>query len=57
VADLKGKLPSWYAPYALGATLLAACAFVEVLSTVRNNAFLADEDGLWLGLRGGARRR
>ena len=57
LAEYKGKPPSWYAPYALGATLLAACTLLVVLSTVRNNAFLADEDGIWLGLRGGARRR
>lgn len=57
VAKFKGNPPSWYAPYALGATLLAACTLMVVLSTVRNNAFLADENGIWLGLRGGARRR
>ncbi len=54
---VKGKPPSWYGPYALGALLLAALILLTVLSTVRNNAFLADDSGIWLGLRGGARRR
>lgn len=57
VVWVKGKPPSWYAPYALGALALAALILLVVLSTVRNNAFLADEAGIWLGLRGGARRR
>ena len=51
---VKGKPPSWYGPYALGALLLAALILLVVLSTVRNNAFLADDSGIWLGLRGGA---
>jgi hypothetical protein len=55
--EYKGKPPSWYAPMALGALFLAALTLTAVLSTVRNNAFLADENGIWLGLRGGARRR
>ena len=60
VAKFKGHPASWslwYAPYALGATLLAVATLMAVLLTVRNNAFLADENGIWLGLRGGARRR
>jgi hypothetical protein len=55
--EYKGKPPSWYAPLALGALFLAAMTITAVLATVRNNAFLADENGIWLGLRGGARRR
>jgi hypothetical protein len=55
--EFKGKPPSWYVPYALGALLLAALILLVVLSTVRNNAFLVDDSGIWLGLRGGARRR
>jgi hypothetical protein len=47
----------WYEPIALGALLLAALTLMVVLSTIRNNAFLADDSGIWLGLRGGARRR
>ena len=47
----------WYFPMALGALLLAALTLIVVLSTIRNNAFLADDSGIWLGLRGGARRR
>jgi hypothetical protein len=47
----------WYEPVALGALLLAALTLLVVLSTIRNNAFLADDGGIWLGLRGGARRR
>ncbi len=55
--EYKGKPPSWYLPLAVGALLLAALTLTAVLSTIRNNAFLANEDGIWLGLRGGARRR
>ena len=55
--EFKGKPPSWYGPIAVGALLLGAFTLLAVLSTVRNNAFLADEEGIWLGLRGGARRR
>jgi hypothetical protein len=36
---------------------LAGLTLTAVLSTIRNNAFLAEENGIWLGLRGGARRR
>ena len=57
LVQFKGKQPSWYVPYALGALALAAIILLVVLSTVRNNAFLADDSGIWLGLRGGARRR
>jgi hypothetical protein len=57
LTEYKGKPPSWYAPWALGALFVAALTLAAVLSTVRNNAFLADENGIWLGLRGGARRR
>jgi hypothetical protein len=57
LVEFKGKSPSWYLPYALGALLLAALILLVVLSTVRNNAFLVDDSGIWLGLRGGARRR
>ena len=54
---LKGRAPSWYDPIALGALLLAALTLLAVLTTIRNNAFLADDSSIWLGLRGGARRR
>jgi hypothetical protein len=55
--EIKGRPPSWYAPIAVGGLLLGALTLLTVLTTIRNNAFLADEDGIWLGLRGGARRR
>jgi hypothetical protein len=55
--EFKGKSPSWYLPYALGALLIGALVLLVVLSTIRNNAFLIDDSGIWLGLRGGARRR
>jgi len=55
--EFKGQPPSWYGPIAVGALLLGAFTLLTVLSTIRNNAFLAEEDGIWLGLRGGARRR
>ncbi len=57
LVEVKGKPPAWYAPCALGALLLAAFVLIAVLSTMRNNAFLVDDSGIWLGLRGGARRR
>lgn len=57
LVTVKGKPPAWYAPYALAATLLAALTLIAVLSTMRNNAFVADDSGIRLGLRGGARRR
>jgi len=59
----KDRAPLWYKPMrryepiALGALLLAALTLLVVLSTIRNNAFLVDDSGIWLGLRGGARRR
>jgi hypothetical protein len=52
-----GRLPSWYALCALGATLLAVLLVIAVLATLRNNAFVADESGILLGLRGAAQRR
>jgi hypothetical protein len=57
LVKVKGNPPAWYAPYALGATLLAALTLLTVLSTMRNNAFVADDSGIRLGLRGAARRR
>ncbi len=57
VTRYKGRLPSWYALCALGATLLAVLLLIAVLSTLRNNAFVADESGVLLGLRGAAQRR
>src|SRR5258708_37629844 len=57
VIKVKVKPLSWYGPYALGATLLAALTLIVVLSTMRNNAFVADDSGIRLGLRGAARRR
>lgn len=53
----RGRSPAWYEPIALGALLVGALTLMAVLATIRNNAFLADESGVWLGLRGGARRR
>jgi hypothetical protein len=55
--EIKGKPPSWYAVSILAATLLAVLTLLTVLTTVRSNAFVADGSGVWLGLRGGARRR
>ena len=55
--DLKGKTPAWYGEPALGSLLLAALTLLCVLATMRNNAFVADETGIWLGLRAGATRR
>jgi hypothetical protein len=55
--EIKEKPPSWYAACALTATVLAVLTLIAVLTTVRSNAFVADGTGVWLGLRGGARRR
>jgi hypothetical protein len=57
LAYVKGKLPSWYALCALSATALAVLTLIAVLATLRSNAFVADENGILLGLRGAARRR
>lgn len=57
LAEDKGKLPSWYALCALGATLLAVLTLIGVLATLRSNAFVADGTGILLGLRGAAQRR
>ena len=57
VADVKGKLPLWYGLCALAATTLAVLTLMAVLATLRSNAFLVDETGILLGLRGAARRR
>jgi hypothetical protein len=55
--DLKGKTPVWYGEPAQGGLLLAALTLLCVLATMRNNAFVADGTGIWLGLRAGATRR
>jgi hypothetical protein len=55
--EIKGQMPNWYCDCALGALLLATFTLIAVLSTLRSNAFLADDSGIWLGLRAGARRR
>ena len=57
LARYKGRLPSWYALCALGATFLALLTVIAVLATLRSNAFVADESGILLGLRGAAQRR
>jgi len=57
VIEFKGHSPTWYLPIALGGLLVATMTLVVVLSTMRNNAFLAENGGIWLGLRGGARRK
>jgi hypothetical protein len=55
--EVRAKPPSWYGACALAALALAAITLIAVLSTLRSNAFLADDTGIWLGLRAGARRR
>lgn len=57
LAYVKGKLPLWYGLCALPAATLAVITLVAVLATLRSNAFVADENGILLGLRGAARRR
>jgi hypothetical protein len=53
----KGRLPSWYELCCIGPTLLVLLIVVAVLATLRSNAFVADESGILLGLRGAAQRR
>jgi hypothetical protein len=53
----KGQLPSWYEVVCIGPTLLALLIVIAVLATLRSNAFVADETGILLGLRGAAQRR
>jgi hypothetical protein len=57
LAEFKDRPPSWYGRIALGATAMAVLTVIAVLATLRSNAFVADEDGILLGLRGAARRR
>jgi hypothetical protein len=57
LAYVKGKLPLWYGLCALPAATLAVLTLIAVLATLRSNAFLVDESGILLGLRGAARRR
>ncbi|HEY2550768.1 MAG TPA: hypothetical protein VGI64_09345, partial [Streptosporangiaceae bacterium] len=51
------RLLDWYGPIALAGLLLGAVTLLAVLSTMRNNAFVADQSAIWLGLRVGAARR
>jgi hypothetical protein len=57
LAYLEERPPTWYGLIALGTTAMAVCTALTVLLTMRNNAFVADENGILLGLRGAARRR
>jgi hypothetical protein len=48
---IKGRwLPSWYLAIALGSLLLATLILAGVLATMRQKAFFADENGIWLGI-------
>jgi hypothetical protein len=49
--------PAWFRLVAATALAGALITLLAVLGTVRTNAFLAAPAGLWLGPRGGARRR
>jgi hypothetical protein len=55
VAERRSLL--WYTPAALLGLLVAAVSLLTVLATLRTNAFLADDEAIWLGLRAGAARR
>jgi len=57
VLEFKGKTPVWYGDAAIGGLGLAALTLLCVLATMRNNAFVVDQAGIWLGLRAGATRR
>jgi hypothetical protein len=54
---LRAKTPAWYGDAAQAGLALAALTLLCVLATMRNNAFVADATGIWLGLRAGATRR
>ena len=47
---VKARLPLWYTAIALGALLLAMLILAGVLTTMRQKAFFADENGIWLGI-------
>ena len=48
---IKGRwLPLWYMAIALGSLLLATLILAGVLATMRQKAFFADENGIWLGI-------
>ena len=48
---IKGRwLPFWYMAIALGSLLLATLILAGVLATMRQKAFFADENGIWLGI-------
>jgi hypothetical protein len=51
------RLPSWYEVCCIGPVFLALLTVVVVLATLRSNAFVADDSGILLGLRGAAQRR
>jgi hypothetical protein len=53
----KGQLPSWYEVCCIGPVFLTLLVVMAVLATLRSNAFVADESGILLGLRGAAQRR
>ena len=57
LAEFKDRPPSWYGLIALGATATAVLILIAVLATLRSNAFVADDKGILLGLRGAAQRR
>jgi hypothetical protein len=57
LAGAKDRPPSWYGLIALPATAMAVLMVIAVLSTLRSNAFVVDENGILLGLRGAAQRR
>ncbi len=57
VLVIKGKPPLWFGGSELGGLLLAAATLLLVLATMRNKAFVADNSGIWLGLRADAIRR
>ena len=53
----KGQLPSWYEVCCIGPVFLVLLIVMAVLATLRSNAFVADDSGILLGLRGAAQRR
>jgi hypothetical protein len=48
---IKGRwLPFWYMAIALSSLLIATLILAGVLATMRQKAFFADENGIWLGI-------
>ena len=55
-ASVNGRLPLWLGLTEIGGLLIVACIVFAVLLTVRQRAFRADSNGIWLGVRTSRKR-